>query len=122
MRKAIGRAEYLLPRTSGERAFFAAVSITAGCVEELIYRGYIFWYVEAFWGTVAALVASSLLFGLVHLYLGRVHAVRNAFLGLLLGIVVLLAGSLWPAIAIHAMMDLVAGDLGWRALAGTTKH
>jgi membrane protease YdiL (CAAX protease family) len=43
--------------------------------------------------------------------------VRTSTVGLVLGIVVLASGSLWAAIAIHTMMDLVAGDLGWRAFA-----
>ena len=118
LRRAFGRGEALMPRTKPERLLFALVSISAGCVEEFLYRGFLTWYFTTLWGPVAALLASSAVFGLAHAYLGRAHVLRTAVVGLLLGLVVLASGSLWSAIAIHAAMDLVAGDLGWRAFAG----
>jgi len=114
---SFGRAEPLLPRSRIERVLFAAVAVSAGCVEEFLYRGYITWYAASWLGPVAALALSSMLFGFAHIYLGRAHVARTTLVGLLLGSVVLTAGSLWPAIAIHAAMDLVAGDLGWRVFA-----
>jgi membrane protease YdiL (CAAX protease family) len=117
LRVSFGRAEPLLPRTRIERVLFVAVAVSAGCVEEMLYRGYITWYVASWLGPLPALAVSSLIFGLAHAYLGRAHIARTALVGLALGMVVLAAGSLWPAIAIHAAMDLVAGDLGWRAFA-----
>jgi membrane protease YdiL (CAAX protease family) len=117
LRQSFGRAEPLLPRTKSDRVLFAFVSISAGFVEELFYRGYLAWYLAAMFGSVTAFIASSALFGMAHVYLGRSHVVRTAIVGLVLAFVVLASGSLWPAIAIHATMDLVAGDLGWRAFA-----
>jgi membrane protease YdiL (CAAX protease family) len=117
LRRAFGRGEPLMPHTKPERLLFALVAISAGCVEEFLYRGFLGWYFTTLWGPVAALLASAAVFGLGHAYLGRAHVVRTAVVGLLLGLVVLASGSLWPAIAIHAAMDLVAGDLGWRAFA-----
>jgi membrane protease YdiL (CAAX protease family) len=117
LRRAFGRGEPLMPRTKLERVLFSLVAISAGCVEEFLYRGFLTWYFTTLWGPVAALAASSVLFGLAHAYLGRAHILRTAVVGLLLGLVVLASGSLWPAIAIHAAMDLVAGDLGWLAFA-----
>jgi membrane protease YdiL (CAAX protease family) len=117
LRASFGRAEALVPRSRIERVLFAAVALSAGCVEEFLYRGYITWYVAIWLGPVAALALSSMLFGFAHIYLGRAHVARTAMVGLVLGIVVLTAGSLWPAVAIHAAMDLVAGDLGWRVFA-----
>jgi membrane protease YdiL (CAAX protease family) len=107
----------LLPRTPGERRGFAAVSITAGICEELLFRGFLMWYFAG-WGIVAAVVVSSLLFGFAHIYQGIQSVPRTGILGLVLCLIVVAAGSLWPAIIIHAAIDLNSGDLGYRALSG----
>jgi membrane protease YdiL (CAAX protease family) len=97
-------AEPLLPRTSAERRLFLLTALTAGVCEELLFRGFVPWYLAPWTGATLAVVLASLAFGLGHVYLGP-------------SLIVLAAGSLWPAIALHAAMDIVSGDLGSRALA-----
>lgn len=108
----------LLPHTSGERGGFALVSVTAGVCEEILFRGFVMWYVSVWAGPVFAVLISSILFGFGHLYLSPRDAIRTGLVGLLFALVVLAAGSLWPAILIHAAADLLSGDLGYRALGG----
>jgi membrane protease YdiL (CAAX protease family) len=110
-------AEPLFPRTRAERWGFRIVSVSAGVCEELFYRGFVMWYAASLAGPLVALVVSSALFGFDHLYLGRVHVIRTTLGGLAFGLVVLLSGSLWPAMIIHATADLVSGDLGERVFA-----
>jgi membrane protease YdiL (CAAX protease family) len=107
----------LLPTTPIERRWFAALSGTAGICEELLFRGYLPWYFGTWLGPLAAIAASCVLFGLAHAYLGGVHVLRTALVGAGLALVVLVSGSLLPAMVIHAAMDLLAGDIGPRALA-----
>lgn len=107
----------IVPGTTEERRAFGAVSITAGICEELFYRGFVMWYVAAFAGPILAILLSSLLFGFDHLYLGRSYVLRTGIGGIAFALVVLISGSLWPAMIIHATADLVSGDLGGRALA-----
>lgn len=114
----MSNAEALLPHTRGERRGFAVVSITAGICEEVLFRGFVMWYFAG-WGIVAAVAVSSLFFGLGHIYLGVPHVLRTAIIGLVFAFIVLAAGSLWPAIIIHAAIDLNSGDLGFRALTAT---
>ncbi len=111
-----GNGEAMMPRTSGERWGFAWLSITAGICEETIYRGYITWYIGVWTGLVPAVLISVVLFGFAHFYQGAAHIVRTAMFGAIAAILVLVAGSLWPAIIVHALQDLAAGDLGFRAL------
>lgn len=117
LRGKLGHVEVLLPRTPGERRGFAMVSITAGICEELLFRGFLMWYFAG-WGLVAAVAVSSLFFGLAHIYQGIPSVPRTGILGLVLALIVVAAGSLWPAIIIHAAIDLNSGDLGFHALAG----
>jgi membrane protease YdiL (CAAX protease family) len=56
-----------------------------------------------FWG--AALISASL-FALIHL--DPLHSLRLAALGLVLAWVYERTGSLWPAIFLHAVQNLVA--------------
>jgi len=116
--RGMGAAQPLLPHTPGERKGFALVAITAGVCEEVLFRGFVMWYVGVWTGPVLAVVISSLLFGFAHQYLGVTHVLRTAIVGVIFALIVLAAGSLWPVILIHAAMDLVAGDLGYRALSG----
>lgn len=113
--KALGVREtpitlHLLPRTPRERAGFAGLSLAAGLCEELIYRGFLFGaLMVATWGSAVATLVSAAAFGLVHGYQAPAGVARAAVLGVLLTAPVLATGSLLPAMAAHAAIDLLAG-------------
>lgn len=115
-RRAFARASAMLPRTAGERWGFALTALTAGICEEVLYRGYVMWFCAVWTGPIAAVVLSSALFGAGHLYLGATHVVRAGLVGLVLATIVVATGSLWPAIILHAVIDLVAGEMGYMGL------
>lgn len=114
---ALGIARSLLPRTRGERSGFAALSITAGICEELLFRGFLLWYATVWTGPVGGFLISSALFGLMHIYLGVEQVPRTAFAGTYFYVIAMTTGSLLPAMLCHAITDLGSGDLGYRALA-----
>jgi len=114
---ALGGVRPILPRTRGERNAFAALAITAGICEELLFRGFLLWYARVWSGPVGGFLISSLLFGIMHVYLGVEQVPRTAFAGIFFYVVAMTAGSLLPAMVCHAIADLVSGDLGYRALA-----
>jgi uncharacterized protein len=70
---------------------------------------------------VAAVIASSLLRGMYHLYQGFGAGLGNLAMGLVFGYVWLRTGRLWPLIIAHALIDavafvgyaLAAGHLSW---------
>lgn len=116
VRKALAYGEPLMPHTALERKFFWAVSLTAGVCEEILFRGFLAWYLMAWMGPIGAVIAASLLFGLGHVYLGIAQVPKTAMIGLILAIVVGLTGSLWPAMLLHAAVDWNSGELGFRLL------
>jgi membrane protease YdiL (CAAX protease family) len=65
------------------------------------------------WGAAAT---SLSLFALGHAYQGWGGVLRTAAVGALFTLVVATCGSLWPAIALHALIDLCQGAIAWRAL------
>ncbi len=109
LRRQIGDLRPLLPATTEERRWFVAVSVSAGICEELIMRGFGFAYVR--WllpdasNTVVVVVVSAV-FGFAHLYQGPKGVVLTGVLGALFGVLTIQAGSLLPAMIVHAAVDL----------------
>jgi membrane protease YdiL (CAAX protease family) len=94
--------------TTPERTALAVLvlGVLAPMVEELIFRGLVYGYVEGRLGAIAALIVSSLLFAAAHVE--GIHMALVLPIGLLLGWVRLRAGSLWPTIAAHVANNSVA--------------
>ena len=109
LRRALGEAGALLPASRRERLYFIAVALSAGVCEELLYRGFLFYWIGRFtpyaW---VAVVASAIVFGAAPAYQGPGGVVGTSLLGAGLGAIYLYTGSLWPPIALHALIDLRA--------------
>lgn len=106
-----------LPRTDREAAAFRRLAVTAGICEEIVYRGYLIWYLAAYAGAWPAALLAGAAFGLFHLYQGAGGVVKTGLTGTVMGILYVGTGSLlWPAI-LHAAIDLQGGAGARRALA-----
>ncbi|MGB8802513.1 MAG: CPBP family intramembrane glutamic endopeptidase [Candidatus Acidiferrales bacterium] len=119
--RSLGQANPLVPRTNGEYPGMILVALTAGVCEEILFRGYVTWYFLAFWpGTrislALAVIISAILFGFGHIYFGVRQVGVSAVAGLFFSTIVLVAGSLAPAMILHAALDLNSFDVGYRAL------
>jgi len=116
LRPKLAYAEPLLPHTEVERKLFWMVSLTAGVTEELFFRGFLIWYLMAWMGPVAAVLVSSAMFGVGHIYLGWAQAPKTAVVGLVMAFVAFSSASLFPAMLLHAVVDWNSGELGFRLL------
>jgi membrane protease YdiL (CAAX protease family) len=103
-----------MPHAAREFPLFAALACTAGLCEEFLFRGYLLWYAVHFMPFAYACVAQALVFGACHAYQGRRGIVLTTLAGAFFTGVLLVAGSIWPSMLIHALMDLHAGDLARR--------
>lgn len=106
----------MLPHTRAELAWFTALSLTAGFCEELAFRGYLVWVAQPFIGLWGAAAASCIVFALAHSYQGSGGVLRTGLVGALLMAIVLTSGSLLPAIAVHALIDVAQGVVAWLVL------
>lgn len=106
---ALGRLVHFLPRTRREYGHFAWLSVTAGIVEELLYRGFLLWYFGLHLPLWAAVAASSIAFGAGHSYQGAASALRTGLVGAALALLYILSGSIWLPIVAHAAVDLLQG-------------
>jgi len=107
---------HFLPRTAREAALFRRLSITAGVCEEIVYRGYLIWYLAAFVGQWPAAAIAGVAFGLVHVYQGPTGAIKAGLVGLGMAALYVVTGSLlWPMI-LHGAIDLSGGALARHVL------
>lgn len=110
VRRQIGDLEPFLPLTPREVAWFRALSVTAGVCEEWLYRGVLTTLLAGWFGLPIAVTLASIAFGFGHAYQGRSGIVRTALVGLAMSGIVLLSGSLVPAMIVHAAIDLGSGQ------------
>jgi|HubBroStandDraft_4_1064222.scaffolds.fasta_scaffold11913_3 membrane protease YdiL (CAAX protease family) len=98
----------LIPDSHSERSWWPVVSVGAGVSEELVFRGFLLYYLSLYLphlNGAERMLLVSLSFGLAHIYQGWKGAVGTGFLGLILGGLYLLTGSLLLPVVIHAVVD-----------------
>jgi hypothetical protein len=89
--------------------------------EEMMFRGYAFTVLEEWWGTPAALGATSVVFGLVHLQNAGATVPSIAVVvlaGVFLGGVLVATQSLWAAFAAHLAWNWVLAGVLHTAVSG----
>ena len=100
----------LLPQTPGERGLWLVLTLAAGFFEEIIYRGVLFsivMYLTHSWWVAALLCA--LVFALVHAVQGLRSAIVVGVIALIFQALVRVTGSLYEAMVVHFLYDLVVG-------------
>jgi membrane protease YdiL (CAAX protease family) len=117
MRDVVGEgpSAKLFPRSAREIKVWLVLCASVAS-EEILYRGFIVWYVAEKTDLVTACIASSLLFALAHGYQGAAGILRTGGIGVVFLAVYLAADSLWPAVALHIVQDLYAGSVGYLSL------
>ncbi len=83
------------------------LSIFAGVGEELLFRGAVQGWLAGSAGELVAIIVASLLFGLVH-YISFTYFLVATSLGLLLGTVYAVSGSIALVMIWHAVYDIIA--------------
>ena len=106
----------LLPHTRTEMIRFVLLSTTAGICEEILFRGFLLWYLSCLVPVVAAWLAGALLFGMAHAYQGSGGVLRTGLVGAGLVALYLLSGSLWLPMLLHAFVDVNSGLLAYAYL------
>lgn len=106
---ALKSLSYFLPATWTERRWYVFLCVTAAICEETLFRGFLLHYLCVFpfsLNLTLALLISSVIFGLQHLYLGVAGAASIVVSGLLFGLLFLLTGNLLVPVVFHSLMDL----------------
>ena len=111
-------ARKMLPQNSKEALVFVALAATVSICEEFLYRGILLAALERMGlAMVFAVLVSTALFALGHLYQGPKGMIGTFVLGLAFCVLRITTGSLAPCVAVHFAIDLVAGLAAPRLLA-----
>ena len=111
LRNHIGGTEALVPGTQREHRWFRALSINAGITEELIYRGFLLWYLEPMVGLPIAVALAIALFAFGHCYQGLKQLPGIAVAAGVMVALYLISGSIWLPMLVHATIDALQGEL-----------
>lgn len=104
------RLAALVPRSGTELALFVSLSVVAGFVEEIIFRGYLQRQIGAIFGNIyVGLALSAVIFGASHGYEGIRNMIRICVFGALFGALALMRKSLRPGMMAHATQDGLVG-------------
>ncbi len=114
----------VLPVNRNERLLFATLAISSGVSEELVYRGFVWYYLQLifpFLPVWSLVIISAFLFTAGHYFQSRAGTGRrykwwgaiftlrnlgNLAMGLIYGAMVAFCGSLLPSIILHVFYDL----------------
>ena len=115
-RQQFGRADLLVPRNGNELGRFYGLALTAGIVEEVLWRGFLIWYLGYFMPLWAAAVLSTVGFGVAHSYQGVANVPKITIVGAAFTGIYLLTGSLWIPMILHTVIDVIQGKLGYEVV------
>jgi uncharacterized protein len=113
--------EAIGPHTLAEHRVWTLAAVTAGCCEEIFFRGFLLAFFASFAGLRAAVAISAILFGIYHAYYGPKGILKTGAVGFVMSLLALWSASLVPVMIIHAAVDLSSGDTGYLVFSNEAK-
>ena len=116
-RRSAGEQEAIaeLPQSRDEMLAHLAFTPFAGFGWEILYRGFLLWWLTPIVGIVASVVIASLAYGLAHGWKGRADGLGSILSAFLFTIGYVVTSSLWWLIAVHTALPLIGLLAGRRA-------
>ena len=99
----------IIPRTKKEKRFWAIISFSAGTCEEIVFRGFLVFLLQAVFPDISIVVimlATFVTFGLGHIYQGLQGVISTGILAVLFMSLFLVTGSLIFPMILHFILDL----------------
>lgn len=110
------KIQYILPSNEKEYKWMIFVSFVAGVCEEIIYRGFLYWFLLKYMPIAAVVILANLPFALAHVTsTGFKNSAKAFVLGLTFTVALLLTDSLWLPILLHILVDLYATNMSFKA-------
>jgi membrane protease YdiL (CAAX protease family) len=106
--------KHLLPSTRNQLKWTTLIAFIAGTCEEVIYRGFLYWQLNQYFGMIPSVLMANFAFGVAHATTKWKNAVKAFGLGLLFSAIYLLTDLLWLSMLLHILIDIYAGSMGYR--------
>ncbi len=113
-----GDYSLIRPDTPRQHRMFYSVALAAGVTEEIIYRGFLIGVLALMMPLPVAAVLAVAVFIAAHAYQGWQGMLRIIPITLVLTLMFVLSGSLWPGIVLHVIVDATSGAMMYRAARG----
>ncbi|HYX69554.1 MAG TPA: CPBP family intramembrane glutamic endopeptidase [Terriglobales bacterium] len=108
-----------LPENAQELGWWAVISLLAGFCEEIGYRGVLYGMLLDAWHSVPlAILVAVVVFAVAHAMQGPRGMLGVGVFGLLFHALVLVTGTLYVGMAVHATYDFALGFLAMRTFRG----
>jgi membrane protease YdiL (CAAX protease family) len=105
----IGDYVELMPRSRKEESWFTGVSVNAGLSEELIFRGYLIWYLNNFVPLYWAAGIAVVVFAFAHSYQGLKQIPAILLISAVVVSLFVYSGSLLIPVLFHIVLDVLQG-------------
>jgi hypothetical protein len=109
------------PESRDEVLAYVALTPFAGFGWEILYRGFLLWWLTPMVGMVGAVVIASFAYGLSNGWKNRTRGLGSILWAFLFTIGYALTGSLWWLIAVHTALPLYGLLVCWRSRTGQTE-
>ncbi len=107
--------QHLLVRDWADIPLWVLLALSAGFVEELVFRGYLLrQFTALFRNPWLGVAAQAVLFGVTHGYQGALPVIRITVFGLMFGLAARCRNSLIPGMVAHAAVDVIGGLAAFR--------
>ena len=112
--KGDDEANTILPESRDELRLFVVFTLVVGFGWEVLYRGFLLFWLSPIIGLVAAVVASSISYGLSHSCKTMKRTMGSLASALLFTTGYAVTGSLWWLIILHIALPLLTALPAWR--------
>ena len=109
-----------LPQSRDETLAYLAFTPFAGFGWEVLYRGFLLWWLTPLVGLVGAVAIASIAYGLAHGWNGWAKGLGSILSAFLFTVGYAVTGSLWWLIAVHTALPLIGLLAGQREPAAPT--
>jgi membrane protease YdiL (CAAX protease family) len=105
---------HFIPKTKIEFEWFIILSISAGICEEIIFRLFLFEFLNETSHLLVAFVLTNIVFAITHIATGKQNLINSFILGLLFSAIYYFTKNIWIAVFLHIAIDINAGILAYR--------
>lgn len=112
-RKKLANDDFL-PRTGYELRLFLGLALLVGCGWELLYRGFLVWFLVPHVGTTGAVCVASFAYAAAHGYKGRGQFLGSLISAFAFTIAFVLTDSLWWLMLIHTGTGVAGGFASYK--------
>jgi len=106
---------YIMPRNKSEYQWAIVLSFGVGFMEEILYRGFLFWQLNMHMPLIVAVLLTNIVFGFLHFGTGKKNAMATFWLGMVFSGLSIPFDTLWFAILAHSVIDIYTITTGYKA-------